>query len=267
MELTSKFWIFKKKLSSSENEVILLKNPDIVVNSEKIYSDVRKFEERLFSDDVTKNLPKLNRNSPYYQEWKIRNILLDNLMVQIKIAGNSKIILDVGCGTGWLGNLISNKLGNYVIGIDTNYNELLQGRRIFSENKKIDFVYGNILKEKIKSKSVDIIIFNASIQHFNNFHFIIDKLIESLKNNGEIYILDSIFYLNKNLKSAKNNTLKYYSKLGFPEMIEHYFHHSLEDLKKFRYKIIYNPNIIYRKVLRKFLPFIFSPFYFVKIFN
>ena len=77
------------------------------------------------------------------------------------------------------------------------------------------------------------------MQYFEDFDLLINRLLKLLKTTGEIHIIDSPFYQENELESAKERTAKYYMELGFPEMSKHYYFHSWSTIFKFNYEILY----------------------------
>jgi hypothetical protein len=69
----------------------------------------------------------------------------------------------------------------------------------------------------------------------------INRLFFSLKDKGEVHIIDSPVYNRNELTGAKERTARYYISIGFPKMTKYYFHHTFDELEEFNYKILYNP--------------------------
>jgi ubiquinone/menaquinone biosynthesis C-methylase UbiE len=134
--------------------------------------------------------------------------------------------------------------GYDVTGTDINLTELSQAQRVFSHIPYLQFVPGGINAERIGDEEYDLIVFAASIQYFSSLKEIINLAMGKLRTNGEIHILDSVFYKSGEIQAAKVRTAKYYRDLGFPEMTEHYFHHSTDELNSFRFKTLYQPSLI-----------------------
>jgi ubiquinone/menaquinone biosynthesis C-methylase UbiE len=160
-------------------------------------------------------------------------------------------ILEVGCGNGWLASHLASIPGSTVTGIDIHCKELLQARRVFNHIPNLKFVAGSIHAKEIENTSYDYIVFAASIQYFSSVKDIINPALGKLKTNGEIHIIDSVFYNPVDIHSAKERTAAYYRNLGFPEMTEHYFHHSINDLNCCRFKMLYKPSLINRLTKNK----------------
>lgn len=216
-----------------------------------VYIAVRQKEQRILTDKEVALLPKLKRN-----EWEFRVKSTERFINYIDSKKEALNILDVGCGNGWFTNAISNvSEKNKVIGLDVNRNELEQAARVF-KRQNLQYVYCDIFKKESSFKQqFDIITLNSCVQYFPDFRTLISTLKMFLKPNGEIHIIDSPFYKASQIAEAKQRTFNYYTKLGFPEMASHYFHHSVDNLDEFEY-LYTNKHKLLNKILnRKDSPF------------
>ena len=230
-------------------------------NFSSIYLNVRKKEGRVYSDAMVKHLPYLSKNHIHYREWKFRQKSFERFIKYLSKKKNNQKILDLGCGNGWFSNSIATHVpSTEVIGLDINEYELKQASRIFYKDN-LKFAFADIfeLEYPVLENEFDLIVLNASLQYFPDCKALWTVLKTFLKSNGEIHILDSPFYNKEDIQSAKQRTIDYYTKLGFPEMIENYFHHSRQCVKEF--EVMYTPaNILTKKMLR----IDDSPFYWFK---
>jgi ubiquinone/menaquinone biosynthesis C-methylase UbiE len=150
-------------------------------------------------------------------------------------------ILEIGCGNGWLSNRLSCVPATEVTGLDINPVELEQAKRVFADKRNLHFIQGDLRQGVLGDSRFDLIVFAASIQYFPSLIEIISKAKTLLKTGGEIYITDSMFYDQQDLKNAKARSATYFDSIGFPEMSNWYFHHSITALDCFNYKILYRP--------------------------
>lgn len=231
--------------------VYFLSSPKKKEFDEIMYLKIREKEGRIYSDDILMYLPEIRKTHPLNNEWQVRKATLKNL---IKYFSDKDIlsILDIGCGNGWLSNEISLNTNNFVTALDMNKTELLQGARVFIDNKKLKFIYGNIFEDIFPPESFDSVIFSSSIQYFNDFQSLIKRIFYFLKAPGEIHIVDSNFYSITGSIKAKKRTINYYKKLGFPEMVNFYNHRTKKELKTFNYKMLNKKSINIMNIKRIF---------------
>ena len=88
-----------------------------------LYLRVREKEGRLYSNDVVAQLPFVSDGHPLANEWRARSTSASRLTRCLSRQAKPLAILELGCGNGWLSNLLS-KSGHRVIGVDQNLYEL-----------------------------------------------------------------------------------------------------------------------------------------------
>ena len=219
---------------------------------EEKYISLRKKEGRWYSEKELGTLPKVNKDHLHYGEWKIRKHSADAFISSIKSDVNAdSIILEVGCGNGWLSNYISKGVKCNVLGIDINLTELKLANTHFTSDKA-QFVFAELFSPEFKKKSLDLIVFAASVQYFKDFNLLINRAKEILKDNGQIHIFNSPFYQNQHQADlAFQRSLDYYGAMGYPEMCKHYFHRTRMELLVFNFKIKLSGRSINDKIKRK----------------
>jgi ubiquinone/menaquinone biosynthesis C-methylase UbiE len=226
------------------------------------YLKIRHAENRLYPDDLVGRLPYLPRAHAHHSEWKLRIASLERLMRMMKEHKYQKI-LDIGCGNGWLCQHLAKSTDSYVYGIDVNQIELEQAARLFS-SKNCHFIYWNIFQEDWPGPIIDLIVLNSTIQYFPSLPSLLDRVMNLLGKQGEVFIVDSPIYDSEDLTSAHDRSRSYFMKLGAPEMIDLYHHHCWDDLKEFKYQVVYNPKTLKSRVKRRFFRSE-SPFPFIKV--
>ena len=244
-----------------------MQSPDQIINGVRYlsprkgsfsssYVELREKEGRILDDNEVRLLPETDRTNPNWSEWLLRKRSTDRFLKYLKSKEKSLTILDVGCGNGWFSHKMSTLYkGNSVVGLDINEVELEQAVRVFNSHN-IEFVYGDIFNiDRVFDNRFDIITLNASLQYFNDLGLLFNLLNRFLRNSGEIHILDSPFYKETEINAARKRTIDYYSNMGFPEMSDHYYHHSFRCLKGF--KVMYRPP---SKLIRKVFGVKDSPF-------
>ncbi|MCB2220236.1 MAG: class I SAM-dependent methyltransferase [Bacteroidetes bacterium] len=224
-----------------------MKNP-LSSSFESDYLKVRAAEQRLYSDEYVVALPEL-KNHVHQHEWKMRNRSANRVLSYFQNTHSGRL-LDLGCGNGWFSQALAKKSRLQVIGMDVNLTELKQAARLF-QRSNLQFVYADIFNADIPPGFFDVITLNASVQYFPDLSLLLKKLFLILKPKGEIHIIDTPFYHVTELEEARKRTRDYYAGIGYPEMATHYFHHSYDALKHFKYDFLYKPETRSR-ILRYF---------------
>ncbi|MBV9962243.1 MAG: methyltransferase [Parafilimonas sp.] len=222
-----------------DNGVYVNQNAAIDRGFEEKYIELRKKENRIYTNDQVKRLPLIENTHPHYKEWILRKQSANRLLKYLRQKGKPLKILEVGCGNGWLSKLLA-AAGTYVVGLDVNFIELKQAASIFKK-ENLYFVY-NLLSEKLLSEfKFDIVVFAASAQYFPSIKNTVHMILPSLNTDGEVHILDTNFYALNEVEAAQKRTKDYYSELGFPEFAQHYYHHCFDELKGFCINVMYDP--------------------------
>ncbi|PHR49675.1 MAG: hypothetical protein COA32_00670 [Fluviicola sp.] len=220
------------------NNVFYLTEPK--KDFEAIYSRVREKEERWLSDEIVMSLPNVLVQHPHYKEWKKRIHSLKKILEILKKTNKLKI-LEIGCGNGWFANTLVN-FGFKVDAVDVGKEELEQAARCF-QHDDLRFICCDDLS-LLEDSVYDSIIFNASLHYFNLSESFWTLLNSKLQNKGEIFIMDSHFYNDNEVVSAKQRTEIYFNQLNEPEAASYYRHLTWGELPK--HKVIYSPSKIGR---------------------
>lgn len=225
----------------------IIANPDLYKEKEDLYIKVRSAESRITSNQVLQMLPFLHDGMPHKNEWDTRaqNFLRLVKYFQKKFNNKAIHVLDIGCGNGWMSHRLS-KENYFVTGLDLNLAELKQAEEAFGQSANLEWVYADILKDKIDG-TYDVILFSASCQYFQNLNDLVARLLPLLKQGGEIHFHDSIFYTEAELEQAKKRSTDYYTQLGFPQMASYYFHHSKNALKRLAFKNMHTRGLFSKK--------------------
>ncbi|ESU23159.1 hypothetical protein FEDK69T_13100 [Flavobacterium enshiense DK69] len=217
-----------------------------------LYLKVRRKENRLLSEEEIRRLPDFEKKEAHNDEWQLRKKSATRFTDYLRHKNRPLKILDVGCGNGWFSHLMSNINNTEVIGLDINTTELEQADSTF-QKENLTFVYANIFeKTELHQHKFDIIVFNSCLQYFDNLTKLFQVADYLLTQNGEIHSIDTPFYNNNSIVSAKKRSQIYYESLGFPEMAKNYFHHRFDDLGK--HKIMYKQSL-FSKYFKKDSPF------------
>jgi 2-polyprenyl-3-methyl-5-hydroxy-6-metoxy-1,4-benzoquinol methylase len=138
--------------------------------------------------------------------YKFRNRLI---MEELKKNKFNKI-LDIGCGTANILNVLGNNMKYY--GFDTNKKCI-----IYAKNKYINQNFFCKIFDKKNSKivpKVDVIILNAVLHHLNSKEIILllELLKNKIKNDGKIIIIEPFY--SKTTFSFRNILVKIRDKIG-----------------------------------------------------
>jgi SAM-dependent methyltransferase len=229
---------------------------------ESAYIDIRKKEGRILTNDEIRKLPDVSKDHPHFHEWKIRTRSLQRLAKYLD-DGKERIILEVGCGNGWLSHQLSKIKKAQVIGIDVNFTELQQASKVFEDIPNLVFILGDIFSIHLPVK-VDHIVLASSAQYFPDLFSLIKALKTKLSDGGEIHIIDTPFYNAKTVDSARSRSRDYFNSHD-SGMGGHYIHHAWTDLEKFNFELLYEPSTFLSKLKNKFSSD--SPFPWIKISN
>lgn len=223
---------------------------------ENEYTTIRTKEKRMYDDEFVRRLPIVPKTHPLFEEWKLRGYTKTNFAAYLKV-NNCTSIIEVGCGNGWLTNLIQSYIGIPACGIDVGAKELEQAARI-SGGKSV-FVYGDIFSESFDGLTADAIVLSACIQYFPD----VRKLLRRLRKMGTVYIIDSPIYKPGKSPAAKQRSAAYFRSMGSPGMEKFYHHHERPALDEFKPEYLYDPS----KGIWWFLNLLFkgSPFPWIKI--
>lgn len=211
-----------------------LSDPDAFSAFESTYLQLREKEGRILTDDQVRMLPYIRGLNPQLDaEWKFRANSFDKLKKYFIGAREGSRILDLGCGNGWTAAGLAGNKRLQLFAVDVNRQELEQADRVFSM-PNLQFYFGDILSELFEPTSFQYIVMNACMQYFPDLDNLINRLFHFLEKGGEIHIVDTPIYDAAEVPAARKRSEEYYSGMGFPEMVENYFHHSWEDLRYFQ---------------------------------
>lgn len=206
------------------------------------YIELRKNEGRVYTDREVNLLPDVDSFHIYYEEWQVRKQSCNRLLKYLGQKQKALSILEIGCGNGWLSAKLATIKNATVTGADINSYELDQGTRVFGNIPNLNFVYGDLENEIFEGQAFDVIVFAASVQYFPSLKKILNKALQHITLQGEIHIIDSHLYKPEAVEAACKRTTQYLTSIGFPELSDCYFHHCMDDIKIFDYKILHDPN-------------------------
>ncbi len=210
------------------------------MNAHDLYLRVREKEGRLLPDELVSHLPDIPASHPLAAEWRARANSSTRLVRYLTMLGHPLAILELGCGNGWLSHQLACIPMGHVWGIDRTSSELVQAERVF-QRPNLGFLSCDISHAPFHQQAFDIIVLASVIQYFADLPGLIHRLWSLVKPGGEIHLIDSPIYQEAEIPDARQRTRMYYASLGFPEMAEYYFHHTMTDLTPFSPRFLYRP--------------------------
>ena len=204
------------------------------------YLLVRMAEQRVYPDAIVRALPAIDSAHPHAHEWQQRARSAERLKKYLTRKPIGRV-LEVGCGNGWLAHFIASHTGHHVIATDIQTHELEQAGRLFRK-ENLQFIHSDGSEKIGEEEPFTYIVFAASLQYFPSLANILDKSLDRLEAGGEIHIIDTRFYHSPAIPEARERTRRYYQALGYPGMMRNYFHHSLEELRRYHPDFLFNPS-------------------------
>jgi ubiquinone/menaquinone biosynthesis C-methylase UbiE len=230
----------------------------IKTDFEDLYLAVRQREKRVYTDEQLRTLPNIDPSHIHADEWKIRKRSCLRLLFYLFKKSRPLKILEVGCGNGWLSAKLVGIPESEVTGLDVNQVEINQACRVFKKDN-LEFVYDTFNEDTFPGEKFDVIVFAASLQYFPSVKAILQQALSLLNPGGEVHIMDTHFYKPEELNKAYARSLNYYNSLGYPQMAEQYFHHSIDELSGLKHHILLNPGSILSLLGKK------GPFHWITI--
>lgn len=195
----------------------------------------------MYSDDILRQLPQVANDHPLVREWQVRALSARRLLSYLDSLNRPLTILDLGCGNGWLTHHLAGAVNRRVVGSDRNRVELQQAARVFGSDDRVLWAESNILSAPFAPGSFDVVLVVAAIQYFPDLRRLILALLELLRSDGEVHLLDSPLYAPDEVAAARERSRKYYENLGFSEMAKYYHHHAVTLLDSFAPVYLYKP--------------------------
>lgn len=237
----------------NENGIFYQKGIPRASPFEETYQILRERENRWYDDDIAKKLPSFKsfHAVELNQEWKVRSASTSRLIHHLRSKKSLTTVLDLGCGNGWLANILAKNFPTVSIsGIDVNEKELMQARNVFGGRPNLNFFYADIFSCSLPRRTFDVIILAAAIPYFENIELLISRLLELLKDFGEIHIVDSPIYSADEVDKARKRSEKYFVDRSISQMSRYFHHHTWGSLNNYRLRVLYNPDSLWHRVAR-----------------
>ncbi|MEO0473228.1 MAG: class I SAM-dependent methyltransferase [Bacteroidota bacterium] len=228
----------------TENGVVIRSR--VQLSFEESYLRLLRMQNRIYSDAEVRELPKTFFYNLHRQEWAWREKSMLRILKYLKKVAGPLKVLDLGCGNGWLSSRIAQQQNREVEAVDVALYILEQAARLW-QMPNVQFHYGRIEEDIFPAKSFDLIVLNQSIEFFPDLQALVDRCFYFLKSGGEIHILDSPLYNEKEREAKEKEIHQQFHKLGIPEMADQYFLHSKNDLQAYQIRYMTKPGPFTRK--------------------
>ncbi|MCI4669140.1 MAG: class I SAM-dependent methyltransferase [Bacteroidia bacterium] len=208
---------------------------------EKAYLKAHSRANRIVSDAELRELPNTFFYTMHRQQWSVRANLCQKLISYLSKGKEEPKIMDLGCGNGWLAANMAQIKDSTITAVDINMTELEQAAKVFPE-KNLEFFFGDIYEDIFPKNSFDYLILFDVICYFPKLDRLINRCREYLKDGGEIHILESPFYQEKDIDAARKEKASYYHELRSEDMIDFHFFHDKQILNNYDFSILYRPS-------------------------
>ncbi|MBB6256217.1 SAM-dependent methyltransferase [Xanthomonas arboricola] len=209
---------------------------------EQQYLQVRRKEGRLYTDAQVRSLPRPGGKLGASLEWQVRALSSALLVQHLRAQAGKGAIAELGCGNGWLSQLLAQSLQRDVCGIDVNRTELTQAARVFGHDQRLSFIAADIQTLALPRDLFDVIVVPACIQYFADPAALVVRLLAQLRDGGELHILDSPLYADAQAANASAaRSLRYFTELGVPALAAHYHQHTYASFDRFVVQRLFDP--------------------------
>ncbi|MFC7519179.1 class I SAM-dependent methyltransferase [Xanthomonas populi] len=209
---------------------------------EQQYLQIRRKEGRLYTDAQVRSLPRPSGKLGASLEWQVRALSSALLVRHLQAHAGEGAIAELGCGNGWLSQLLAQSLQRDVCGIDVNRTELTQAARVFGHDQRLSFIAADIQTLELPRELFDAIVLPACIQYFADPAALVIRLLAQLRDGGELHILDSPLYPDQQRASdSAARSLRYFTELGVPALAAHYHQHTYVSFDRFVVQLLFDP--------------------------
>ncbi|PPU69298.1 SAM-dependent methyltransferase [Xanthomonas pisi] len=198
-----------------------------------------------------RSLPRPSGKLGTSLEWQVRALSSRFLVRHLQARGGEGAILELGCGNGWLSQLLAQSLQRDVCGVDVNRTELTQAARVFGHDQRLSFVAADIQTFALPHDVFDVIVVPACIQYFPHPAALVRHLLAQLRDGGELHILDSPLYPDRQrADQSAARSLRYFTGLGVPALAEQYHQHTYAAFDPLVVQWLFDPRQLRARIRR-----------------
>jgi len=182
---------------------------------------------------------------------------------EIKLSPES-LILDVGCGLGYLTASISSHYNSDIIGIDIDEKSIILAKKQFEKNPRTDFHIMNANYLDFENSSFDLIYFFDTIYFVDTLQMlysILNKCSDLLNPNGKLALFCSDnpqLNINNNyldyhyeIKKWSNDNNKLYKTIDLTNEYRHFWPNAYKESLSMKYEFYSEVPDAYEKLLAK----------------
>lgn len=207
---------------------------------------IRRWQQReglVLPDELLPQLPSLPRNHPKRSYWELQGYALERLAARTRLLPYRLSVLVVGCGNGWSAKYLSRLEKTTVLGIDFVQANIDQARWAFKEDLNPDFQLADIFEDAIDPSAFDMVVFNGIAEVYPDVGLLLGQALEFLNPKGEVHLIGTPFWELSRIPSARKKQMAHFEKIGVPEMKDHYYFHSVEEMTALGCHLLYSPYV------------------------
>lgn len=232
---------------------------------EALYLAAREREGRRLDADAVRRLPEPPPGSPFAREWRTRASSARRLLAHLS-RRLARVVLDLGCGNGWLAARMARSLGARVTAVDVNRSELTLAAEAFTGVEGLELVLADVFEDCLPRGTFEAAVVASAAQYFPDLPRLLRRLFELLAPGGEVLLLDGPLWRSASeAAAAAARSRLHYDGVGAPDLASAFHHHERAVLAPFGPRWYYLPERPVARFARRVLRRPCSPFPFVGI--
>lgn len=242
----------RKKPLRIKKQPVLVKEDVASSKTEQHYAidQWRKKDNRIWSDEEVREFPHTFFYNLHQKEWEIKTQMAKAIQNYLFHEAKSVYsILDVGCGCGWLGNILSNFTKGSILGLDQDAGQIEQATRIFAK-ENLAFRTGDFYQTRLRKNSFDYIILIDAHQWLGSVEEITARATSLLTPGGELHILSSSLPAKRTIPKQQEAFTQYCADKLMPSVPQYFHWSSKEDFLANGFEELNTPSLL-SKLFRK----------------